>query len=184
MPPVQVSLGSLRHFVEARETERALALWLRCAMQFGGRPPTPTVLDIERIATKGWEYRFAIAGDAVPEDSALLTYGANFARLLDLPRRADFSVPLFHQLPEQTVAIFAAGCRDAALKGEPVRSEGAIIRRDGRRQFYRAIFMPVGVNLIFGAFNSRLDHERPLLAAVAPLFGSVAARLRHLARAP
>jgi len=82
------------------------------------------------------------------------------------------------------VAIFAAGCRDAALRGEPVRSEGAIIRRDGRRQLYRAVFMPVGVNLVFGAFNSRLDTERPLLAAVSPLFRSAAAGLRHLARGP
>jgi hypothetical protein len=168
MPSLHAYRGSPRPGEERRETERALAYWLECAAPFGGRPPTASALDLERILTAGSEYRFVIACDAVPEDSALVICGARFARLLELPARTGFCVPMSRQVPQRLLAIFAAGCRDAALSGAPIRCEGAVALSGGRHQLYRTIFMPVGVNLIFGAFNSRIVEDEALLGNIQP----------------
>jgi hypothetical protein len=184
MPLLRPAAGLPQPGRERRETERALAYWRACAEAFGGRPPTPTALDIERIATAGSEYRFAIARDAVPEDSALVIYGSGFARLLELPEQADQCVPLFRQLPERLLAMFAAGCREVGLSGAPVRREGSFARDGERRELYRAAFMPVGVNLIYGAFNSRIvDAESAPHGILRPVLRSLAG-VMHLTRGP
>src|SRR5262249_37191921 len=96
------------------------------------------------------------------ERSALLVYGANFARLLGLPHKAPKVLPLERQLPPRFAEVFLRGCAEAEKQGEPVRVEGEIERNDERVEQYRAVFIPVKVrpgsrtHFAFGAFNSRV----------------------------
>jgi hypothetical protein len=67
---------------------------------------------------------------------------------------------MVRQLPRHLSSVFMQGCGDAHQKREPIRVEGEIDRADGKRELYRAAFIPVGVkensltHLAFGAFNS------------------------------
>lgn len=153
---------------ERRESERAIAYWERKIKELG-RSPTVGALDLAEIDTPDWSHRFVIAVDPVVENSALLLYGTGFARLLDLPSKSAPHVPMVRQLPKRFSDVFKRGCGDAHLQGHAVRVEGEIEREDGRRELYRAAFIPVGVkehsltHLAFGAFNSRVE-ERALAA--------------------
>ena len=152
---------------ERRQSERAIAYWQGKVDEFGKRL-TIAALDLAEIHTAPWSYRFVIAIDPVVENSALLLYGADFARLLDLPEKSIPHVPMTRQLPKRFAEVFKRACADAHRHPGPVRAEGEVSREDGRRELYRASFIPIGVkqnsltHLAFGAFNSRVE---PALAA-------------------
>jgi hypothetical protein len=162
-----VSLDSVREAEpvltgrERRESERAIAYWEKKLEALG---PTATVaaLDLGEINSADWSHRFVIAVDPVVENSSLLLYGSNFAKLLDLPTKGTPHVPMVRQLPRHLTEVFMRGCGDAHNQREPIRIEGEIDREDGKRELYRAAFIPVGVkensltHLAFGAFNSRV----------------------------
>jgi hypothetical protein len=147
--------------VERREAERVIAYWAR-KIETLGPGATVAALDLGEIDSDGWAHRFVIAVDPVLKNSSLLLYGANFARLLSLPRKGAPHLPMFRQLPRHYTEVFMRGCSDAHDPRAPRRLEGEVRRDDGRREFYRAAFIPVGVkansrtHLAFGAFNSCL----------------------------
>jgi hypothetical protein len=141
---------------ERRETERAVAHWQRRIAQFGYPPLSPEDREFDDLIAEGGAYRFVISVDRAGTDDLFLTYGPRFARLLDLPTRAGLNIRLVREIPKRLLPAFIRGCRAAAKQKPPVKIEGAISLRDGRNQFYRAVFMPIGANLVFGAFNSRL----------------------------
>ena len=150
---------------ERRESERAIAYWRQKVKKLG-KSPTVAALDLADIHTADWSHRFVIAVDPVVENSALLLYGSDFARLLDLPQKSAPHVPMSRQLPKRFSEVFKRGCGDAHMQKAPVRIEGEIEREDGRRELYRAAFIPVGVkensltHLAFGAFNSCVAETR------------------------
>lgn len=153
---------------ERRESERVIAYWEKKIDQLG-KSPTVAALDLAEMDTPAWSHRFVIAVDPVVENSALLMYGAEFARLLDLPEKSVPHVVMVRQLPARFWDVFKRGCGQAHTERTPVRVEGEIERDDGQKELYRAAFIPVGVkensltHLAFGAFNSRL--AEPALAA-------------------
>ena len=141
---------------ERRETERAIKFWQQRIEKFGYPPLQPTDLDFDDLITTAGENRFIISVDRAADDHLLLTYGSNFGRLLGLRTDQGSNIRLIHEVPERLLPAFIQGCRDASPDQPPVRVEGEIDLEDGRQQLYRAVFMPIGVNLVFGAFNSRL----------------------------
>jgi hypothetical protein len=162
-----VSLDSVREAEpvltgrERRESERAIAYWEK-KIEALGVTATVAALDLGEINTADWSHRFVIAVDPVVENSSLLLYGTNFAKLLDLPSKGTPHVPMVRQLPQHLTDVFMRGCGAAHNQREPIRIEGEIDREDGKRELYRAAFIPVGVkensltHLAFGAFNSRI----------------------------
>jgi hypothetical protein len=86
--------------------------------------------------------------------------GSNAARLLELSDAPLKYAPMFRRMPRRFLEIFTRGCGDAISSGSPVRLEGAIERNDGRRELYRTVFMPIGANLVFGAYNSLVTKPR------------------------
>jgi hypothetical protein len=153
---------------ERRESERAIAYWQNKIGQLGTNA-TVAALDLGEIHTHNWAHRFVIAVDPVVENSSLLLYGSNFAKLLELPQKGAPHVPMVRQLPRRFTELFMRGCGNAHQQREAVRVEGEVQREDGRRELYRAAFIPVGVkensltHLAFGAFNSCI--AEPALAA-------------------
>jgi hypothetical protein len=153
---------------ERRESERAIAYWEKKVEELGGEA-TVAALDLAEMQSPDWSHRFVIAVDPVVENSALLLYGSEFGRLLDLPVKRAPHVPMVRQLPKYYSEVFRRGCGDADAGRVPVRIEGEVERPDGRRELYRAAFIPIGVkpnsitHLAFGAFNSRI--AEPALAA-------------------
>lgn len=146
---------------ERRESERVIAYWEKKMAALGGRM-TVAGLDLAEMQSAEWSHRFVIAVDPVPENSALLLYGADFGRLLALPEKRMPHVPMVRQLPRHYSDVFVRGCGDAERQGEPIRLEGEVARDDGTSELYRAAFIPVGVrensitHIAFGAFNSCL----------------------------
>jgi hypothetical protein len=144
---------------ERRESERVISYWGKKIEKLG-RSATVAALDLADINTVDWSHRFVIAVDPVVENSSLLLYGSNFAKLLDLPPKGTPHVPMVRQLPRHLSTVFMQGCGEAHNLREPIRIEGEIDREDGKRELYRAAFIPVGVkensltHLAFGAFNS------------------------------
>ena len=150
---------------ERRESERVISYWENKAEKLG-RSPTVSSLDLGEINSEDWSHRFVIAVDPMVENSSLLLYGADFAKLLDLPAKGTPHVPMVRQLPRHLSRVFMQGCGEAHSKRETVRVEGEVQREDGRRELYRAAFIPVGVkensltHLAFGAFNSCVIDQR------------------------
>src|SRR5262249_54548784 len=136
LPTTPVELQVAR---ERRQSERAIAYWQGKVDEFG-TSPTIAALDLAAIHTAPWSYRFVIASDPVVENSALLLYGANFARLLDLPEKSIPHVPMTRQLPKRFTEVFKRACADAHCHPGPVRIEGEVPREDGSRELYRASF--------------------------------------------
>jgi hypothetical protein len=139
---------------ERRQSERAVAYWTQKTREFNSRP-TLTQLDPgSAIDAAEWGHRFIIAPDRLAEVSSFLACGATVARLLELSKAPlQYSV-MFRQMPNRFRDVFTQGCAYAAASGSPARMAGAIEREDGRRELYRTVFLPVGVNLIFGSFSS------------------------------
>jgi hypothetical protein len=150
---------------ERRESERAICYWEKKVEQLG-RSATVAALDLADINTADWSHRFVIAVDPLVENSSLLLYGSDFAKLLHLPPKRTPHVPLVRQLPQHFTTVFMQGCGDAHHTRQPIRMEGEVPRRDGKVELYRAAFIPVGVrqhsltHLAFGAFNSRVAEHR------------------------
>jgi hypothetical protein len=150
---------------ERRESERAIRYWEKKCEGLG-KSPTVAALDLGEINSEDWSHRFVIAVDPMVENSSLLLYGSNFAKLLDLPPKGTPHVPMVRQLPRHLSRVFMQGCGEAHDKREPIRVEGEIQREDGKMELYRAAFIPVGVkensltHLAFGAFNSRIIDQR------------------------
>jgi hypothetical protein len=144
---------------ERRESERAIAYWEKKIERLGSSA-TVAALDLAEMNTIDWSHRFVIAVDPVVENSSLLLYGNDFAKLLDLPPKGTPHVPMVRQLPRHLSRVFMQGCGDAHSQRSPVRLEGEVPREDGKMELYRAAFIPVGVkensltHLAFGAFNS------------------------------
>ena len=160
---------------ELRESEKAIRHWGLKVAQFGSPPPL-MAFDLTQMLKGDWSYRFLIAADAVVENHAFLIYGPRFARLLGLPEQPLVQIPMMPQLPERYRIVFARGCGEAVEAGSPVRINGMFQCDDGRREVYRAAFMPVAVRpnsltqLVFGAFNCRMIRrmERPPGSPEAP----------------
>jgi hypothetical protein len=146
---------------ERRESERVIRYWEKKLVELGGSM-TIAGLDLAEMQSPEWSHRFVIAVDPVPENSALLLYGSDFGRLLDLPEKRAPHVPMVRQLPKHYSDVFVRGCGDAERQGLPIRLEGEVARIDGTAELYRAAFIPVGVrenaitHIAFGAFNSCL----------------------------
>jgi len=144
---------------ERRESERAISYWEKKIEKLGSRA-TVSALDLADMNTSDWSHRFVIAVDPVVENSSLLLYGNDFAKLLELPPKGTPHVPMVRQLPRHMSRVFMKGCGDAHVQRAPVRLEGEIPREDGKTELFRAAFIPVGVkensltHLAFGAFNS------------------------------
>jgi hypothetical protein len=139
---------------ERRQSERVLTYWEQKAAEFRS-PPTLTQLDPgEGIDSEDWSHRFVIAPDRLAEISSFLMCGSNAGRLLELSDGPLKYTLMFRQMPKRFLELFTKGCAAASSSGSPVKIAGAIRREDGRGELYRSVFIPVGVNLIFGAFNS------------------------------
>jgi hypothetical protein len=140
---------------ELRDTEHAIYLWKQKASEFG-RPPPVIAFNFSRMTSDG--YRFVICADTlVKEDSALVLYGPNFAKLLELPERPLMNVPMIRQLPERYHSLFAEGCNEAISEAAPVRFSGET-GHCGSTELYRATFMPLKMEcptlrFIYGSFN-------------------------------
>jgi hypothetical protein len=153
---------------ERRESERAIRYWEKKVEKLG-RSATVAALDLAEINSADWSHRFVIAVDPVVENSSLLLYGTDFAKLLDLPPKGTPHVPMVRQLPRHFSNVFMQGCGDAHNQRQAIRMEGEVSRPDGKLELYRAAFIPVGVkensltHLAFGAFNSCVS-EQPLAA--------------------
>jgi hypothetical protein len=146
--------SGLKFSCERRQSERVVAYWERRAAELGSRP-TLTQLDPgAAIDNQSWAHRFVIAPDRVAEVSTFLMCGANAARLLELGESPLKSTLMFRKMPKRFLEIFTRGCSDAISSGSPVRLAGAVGREDGGRELYRTVFIPISVNLVFGAYNS------------------------------
>jgi len=158
LPPHDDELNLLQR--ERRQAERAMAYWQQKAAEVRARP-TLTQLDPgEAIDGESWAHRFVIAPDRVAEVSTFLMCGSNAARLLELSDAPLKYALMFRKMPRRFLEIFTRGCSDAISAGAPARLEGAIEQDDGRRELYRTVFMPIGANLVFGAYNSLLTEPR------------------------
>jgi hypothetical protein len=144
---------------ERRESERAIVYWEKKIEKLG-RNATVAALDLVAMNTPDWAHRFIIAVDPIVENSSLLLYGTDFAKLLDLPPKGTPHVPMVRQLPRHLSRMFMQGCGDAHSQRSPIRLEGEAPRIDGKTELYRAAFIPIGVkehsltHLAFGAYNS------------------------------
>jgi hypothetical protein len=149
---------------ERRESERAIRYWEKKIEKLG-RCATVSALDLMEINTADWSHRFVIAVDPLVENSSLLLYGSDLAKLLDLPPKGTPHVPMVRQLPRHLSAVFMQGCGDAHHQRQAIRLEGEVARPDGKLELYRAAFIPVGVkensltHLAFGAFNSCVTEQ-------------------------
>jgi hypothetical protein len=148
-----------------RQAERLMAYWEEKLAELGGAV-TIAGLDLTATDSRDWSNRFLISVDPVIERSALVLYGPEFARLLNLPEQPRMDRPMVRQLPQRYVDLFLQACVDAQKAMAPVRLEGEIERADSRIEQYRAVFIPVGVKpgsltcFAFGAFSSRLLDPR------------------------
>jgi len=133
--------------LERRRSESAVAYWEQKAAELGCRP-TLAQLDLgAAIDNENWAHRFVIAPDPLAEVSTFLMCGPSAARLLELGESPLKYTVMFRKMPERSLEIFASGCRDAISSGS-ARLAGAVGRKDGGRELYRAVFIPVSVNLV------------------------------------
>src|SRR3984885_4708076 len=105
---------------ERRESERAISYWEKKIEKLG-KSATVAALDLGEINSQDWSHRFVIAVDPVVENSSLLLYGSDFAKLLDLPPKGTPHVPMVRQLPRHLSSVFMPGCGDAHTPRSPIR---------------------------------------------------------------
>src|SRR3954454_18118287 len=84
---------------ERRESERALVAWEATLTELGRHPTLQEIF--AAVDTEEWSYGFVVAVDSIVEVSSLLTYGANFARLLEMPPKGIPFVRMTRQLPPE-----------------------------------------------------------------------------------
>jgi hypothetical protein len=145
---------------ERRQTERAINYWLRHFEQFHLSSFGLIGLETQCLIADDGDNRFVIGVDYIAGDHLLLDYGRNFARLLGFREISGSCVRMIHEIPDKAMPVFIRGLHDAATTGSPVRIEGEIDLGGRRRQLYRTAFMPIGGNLVFGAFNCCLVGRR------------------------
>ena len=145
---------------ERRQSERALVAWERKLTDLGR---SPTLLELfAAVDTEEWSHGFVVAVDPIVEVSSLLVYGADFARLLDMPKKNLPFVRMSRQLPARYTEIFLKGCTQACNQNGPERVEGEVARVDGRLELFRAVFIPIEpeenspMRYAFGTFSSRI----------------------------
>ena len=102
--PAEPELASLQGR-ERRESERLISYWEKKAALLGGDLGL-AALDLTKMRSSEWSHRFVIAVDPAPENSALLYYGADFARLLELPGRRTPHVPITRLLRDRFLSMF------------------------------------------------------------------------------
>ncbi|MBV9824904.1 MAG: hypothetical protein JO001_04365 [Alphaproteobacteria bacterium] len=145
---------------ERRQSERTLVAWEQKLATLGRSPTLPELF--AAVDTDEWSYGFVVAVDPMVEVSSLLVYGADFARLLDMPKKNLPFVRMSRQLPARYTDLFMRGCTQACHQEAPERVEGEVEREDGRRELFRAIFIPVEpeenspMRYAFGTFSSRI----------------------------
>jgi len=143
---------------EARDTERAIALWRERAARFRGIPAI-TAFDFTSIGGN-LGYRFVISCDEIIEDATFLLYGTQFARRLGLPDKTDSFTPLLRQLPDRYRPLFSEGCTEAICAKEPAQFSGSVSNSNAL-ELYRAVFIPVKLResssrpIVYGSFNFR-----------------------------
>src|SRR6202000_3253428 len=125
---------------ERRESERAIRYWEK-KLEKLGRSATVAALDLAEITSADWLHRFVIAVDPVVENSSLLLYGSDFAKLLDLPQKGTPHVPMVRQLPRHLSNVFMQGCGDAHSTRRAIRLEGEVERPAGKLELYGAACM-------------------------------------------
>ena len=148
---------------DRREAESVLTYWAekRAAVDRGA-PVTTLARDLAAMHTKEWSHRFVIALGPTNEGAALVQYGANFARLFQIPPESEPPLEIGQWLPNRLLEIFLAACRDAVERNTPVRLQRLIERADGQREMFRCSFIPIAaeagaaVRFVLGAYNSRL----------------------------
>jgi hypothetical protein len=148
---------------DRREAESIIAYWegKRTAVDRGG-PVTTLARDLAAMHTEDWSHRFVIALGPTNEDAALVHYGANFARLFQIPPESEPPLEMRQWLPNRLFEIFLGGCRNAIERNAPVRLQRLIDREDGQREMFRCSFIPIAaeegttVRFVLGAYNSRL----------------------------
>ena len=143
---------------ERRDVELAIQHWQRNTW---GQDCVPLLDTFDFSPMRAdWGYRFLICGDPAIENSAFVTYGAGFARLLGLPSEPVTTTPFIRQIPETHREMFAEGYSKAMMECSPVTFEGTLRLAAGAHLF-RAVFMPIMLRpdwskqLIFGSFNCR-----------------------------
>ena len=146
---------------DRREGDRALRFW-RERETHGSRGG----INLDIVLPDAWAHCFVLLPKPDIEQSVLLAYGKDFARAFGLPIEAVPPVPIAGRLPRPIMEIFLRGCTDAQQRNAAVRPEGEIEREDGRRELYRAVFIPIHEGdralRVFGSFNSRLaDGAQP-----------------------
>jgi hypothetical protein len=148
---------------ERREAESIIAYWeAKQAASSNGAAVTPLALDLGAMRADAWAHRFLIALGPSDEDAALLRYGANFARLFQIPPGAEPPVPVGEWLPDRLRDVFLGGCRHAIEHNHPVRLQRIVQREDGEREMFRCCFIPLSApggspaRFVLGAYNSRL----------------------------
>jgi hypothetical protein len=148
---------------ERRETDSVIAYWEGKQAAFSrGAAVTPLALDLAAMRAEAWSHRFLIALGSSDDDTALLRYGANFARLFQIPPESEPPLPARQWLPERLHEVFIGGCRQAIEHNRPVRLGRIVQRDDGQREMFRCCFIPLSatpgstVRFVLGAYSSRL----------------------------
>ncbi|MGH6738677.1 MAG: hypothetical protein ACREDY_06540 [Bradyrhizobium sp.] len=118
--------------------------------------------DLAAMRTREWAHRFVIGFDPANEDTAALVhFGTNFARLLQIPPHSEPPLEVRGCLPEPYPEIFLGGCRDAIAGHGAVLVQRLIDRADRGREMFRCCFIPIAaesgtaVRFVLGAYNSR-----------------------------
>ena len=151
---------------ERREAEGAIAYWeQKRAAADRGSAVTPLALDLAAMRTPRWSHRFVIALGAANEEAALVHYGANFARLFQIPQDSEPPLAIQQWLPNPHPELFLGACRDALKRKAPVLLQRVVDREDGQREMFRSSFIPIAaqqgavVHFVLGAYNRRfVDH--------------------------
>jgi hypothetical protein len=154
-PETECPRGGIGH--SRRDCDRLIDFW-RANLVGRGAP----ALDLTAIDTDEWSHRFLITIDPKLEGSALLAYGEELARLLEIPAEHRAHVPMRRLVPPRYESIFLRGCAGVQRRNAPVRIEGVLARDGDRCELFRASFIPIDnraekkVGLAVGTLNSRL----------------------------
>jgi hypothetical protein len=148
---------------ERREAEAVIAYWEGKQAAFSrGAAVTPLALDLGAMRADAWSHRFLMALGSSDDDTALLRYGENFARLFQIPPESEPPLPTRQWLPERLREVFIGGCRQAIERNHPVRLQRIVQREDGQREMFRCCFIPLSApqslaaRFVLGAYSSRL----------------------------
>ena len=146
---------------ERRESERVITDWEDETRRLS-HVLTLLTLNTSEMTTEKWAYRFIVGICPAIEDCTWLFYGERFAALMELPEKANPSIPMIEQLPARYVPVFTRGCIDATSHGVSVRLRGAVHREDSCQELYRAAFIHSSLDgyrlrhFVLGAFNCRV----------------------------